>query len=63
MRRSLTQLQNLHLGRCDNVTDTGLEHVASLTQLQTLDMHGCYKITQTGERLLQRSLPNLRFML
>ena len=33
---------------CNNITDTGLEHVARLTQLTSLNLNGCGKITDTG---------------
>ena len=51
----LTQLTYLDLSDCENITDTGLEHIAQLTQLTSLDVWGCSKITE-----LTRSQIDLR---
>lgn len=51
-------LESLSLGFCDNITDTGLGHVARMSSLTALSVMGCPRITDAGlERVV--SMTNL----
>ena len=52
MLRTRAQLTGLKLHVCENVTDTGMEHLAQLTQLASLGVGGCNKITVTERALV-----------
>ena len=55
-------LQNLHLKRCENITDAGVTSLAVLTSLEDIDLRLCGKITAEGVAALQ-GLPRLRRIL
>ena len=52
MEKKPLHLTTLNLGRCDQITDTGLQHIAQLTQLRVLNLTGCDQITDTGLQYL-----------
>ena len=59
---SLTpNLQDLNLTKCPDITDDGLEHLASLKELRNLSLEGCYRITDDGLKHLSplKELRNL----
>ena len=45
---SVSWWPSLDVCGCEQLTDTGLDHVAQLTQLTSLVLCGCDKITDTG---------------
>ena len=45
---NFTNLTDLTLGFCENLTDAGLSHLSGLTQLTTLDLSGCENLTDAG---------------
>ena len=51
----------MELGRCDRVTDAGLEKLALASSLEELDLSGCVGVTDRGLAALA-SLKNLRIL-
>jgi Leucine Rich repeat len=56
---SLSNLRQLNLTDCYNITDIGIQYLSSLCNLQQLILSRCYNITDNGIQYLS-SLSNLR---
>jgi len=56
---SLTQLRELNLFKCDEITNDGVQSLSLLTQLEVLALHNCNAITDAGLQLLPVSLKEL----
>jgi hypothetical protein len=50
----LTQLRELNLDRCDEITDQGVKALAGLLQLQRLVLRRCDRVTDGGLAALRR---------
>jgi hypothetical protein len=57
-----TQLQNISLFRCANLTDAGLQHLSRLPRLTSLDLRECPGVTEAGVLRHLPGLPALQYL-
>lgn len=56
----LTKLEELDLGKCAHITDTGLFTLGNLSSLKSVNLQGCSEITPAGLKTLQQTLNSKR---